>query len=86
MDERMMLRRRISAYAFAIWELEVFLDTHPDNQRAMETRKEYQQMLERLKAEYEKAYGPYILYSADVQGDRWTWIDDPWPWDPQKGE
>ena len=86
MDEKRMLRRRISAYSFAVWELEVFLDTHPDNKQALETRKAYMQTLEQLKAEYQDKYGPYIAYSSDVQGDRWAWIDDPWPWDMQKGE
>lgn len=86
MDKKTALRRRISAYAFAVWELEVFLDTHPDNQRAMETRKAYREMLAQLKAEYEQQFGPYIVTSDDVEGDRWTWVDNPWPWDLQKGE
>lgn len=83
----MMWRRRLSAYAFAVWELELFLDTHPDNRQAMESRTNYRQKMQALKEEYEQKFGPYVCTAADLNGEEhWTWIDDPWPWDMQEGE
>ena len=38
-----------------------------------------------LVAEYEANYGPYIVTDKDVQGERWTWVDGPWPWEYERG-
>ena len=81
MDNNMMMRRRISAYDFTIWELGIYLDTHPQDTRALNRRKQAQAERARLVAEYTSQFGEYITNSNDVTGDRWSWIDNPWPWD-----
>lgn len=81
MDEKTRMQCCISAYDFSIWELELFLDTHSCDTRALEMRKEYQAKREALIAEYECKFGPYIVNSNQVTGDRWSWVDNPWPWD-----
>ena len=77
------MRRRISAVDFAIWEMEVFLDTHPDDARALKVREQYRQKRAELVGEYEMRFGPYVVTSDDVNDSRWTWLDNPWPWDYQ---
>lgn len=81
MSERGQLRRRISAVDFALFELVLFLDTHPDDVRAMRMRDQYKKKRDELVAEYESHFGPYVVTADDVTGDQWTWIDNPWPWD-----
>lgn len=81
MNERGQMRRRISAVDFALFELVLFLDTHPDDIRAMKMREQYMKKREELVAEYESRFGPYVVTTDDVTGDQWTWIDNPWPWD-----
>ena len=34
---------------------------------------------DRLTAEYEKRYGPVTPMANE--GERWKWIDGPWPWE-----
>ena len=35
-----------------------------------------------LIAEYELRCGPYVVTRRDVpNGNRWTWVDSPWPWE-----
>ncbi len=70
------LLKRVSALGFAMYELRLFLDTHPDNQDALEMLKSYKKKYEAVKAEYEKEFGPLTLngYNSD------EWLKDPWPW------
>lgn len=81
MSEREQLRRRISAMDFAIFEIELFLDTHPNDANAMMARSQYRKRRAELVADYEKRFGPYVVTTNDINGQRWTWIDNPWPWD-----
>ena len=80
MDEKAM-RCRIYAYDFSILELGLYLDTHCGDTQALEQRQEYLAKREALIAEYECKFGPYIVNSNQVTGDRWSWVDNPWPWD-----
>ena len=70
------LLKRVSALGFAMYELRLFLDTHPDNQDALEMLKSYKKKYEAVKAEYEKEFGPLTLngYNSD------EWLKAPWPW------
>ncbi len=78
---KMSLKKRIHAYDFAILELGLFLDTHPNNTEALRKRQELQRKRKELVAEYESRFGPYIVKSTQVKGNRWTWVDNPWPWE-----
>ena len=71
------LLRRVSALQFAMYELRLFLDTHPDSMEAKEMMNSYRKKYEAVKAEYEKEFGPLTLngYNSD------EWLKDPWPWD-----
>lgn len=71
------LLRRVSALQFAMYELRLFLDTHPDSMEAKEMMNSYRKRYEAVKAEYEKVFGPLTLngYNSD------EWLKDPWPWD-----
>lgn len=81
MDNRATMMHRIKAYDFAIVEMNLFLDTHPNDCEALTLFKMYQDKRCQLISEYEAMFGPYIETVNDVQGDAFTWICDPWPWD-----
>ena len=85
-DNRMCLKKRIGALDFALLEMEMYLDTHPENQKALQARQIYRQKKAALVAEYEKMYGPYVATTSDIPGDidRWIWINGPWPWELTK--
>lgn len=83
MNER-TLRRKIEAIDFAILETELFLDTHPNDRRAMQTLREYRTRRKGEIANYESRFGKYIVTTDNVDAqDRWNWIDSPWPWERQ---
>ena len=60
--------------AFAAWELRLYLDTHPDDQRA-------QALFARLCREVEDPSYATAFLTGTSCGTRWDWTDDPWPWE-----
>lgn len=49
---------QMQALAFAVQELALYLDTHRDDREALELYRRYQQLLEKVRAEYQKRFGP----------------------------
>jgi spore coat protein JB len=84
-SERMTWEKRISAYDFAVLEMEMYLDTHPYDKLAMDARDAYRCKRNELIEEYEKCFGPYIVTTDDVNGGNcWAWVESPWPWEYRK--
>ena len=81
MDNRTAVLHRIKAYDFAIVEMNLYLDTHPEDLQALTLLKLYVEKRCQLIAEYEAAFGPYVNTVDNVQGNAFTWVKDPWPWD-----
>lgn len=81
MDNCTALKQRINAYQFAVWEMTLYLDTHPQSACALEKYKELRAMRRRLIEEYEEQYGPWMPDSNSVDGECWSWVDGPWPWE-----
>ena len=69
----------LQALDFAIVELALYLDTHREDQGALEVYRKYQELYDRCREVYEKKYGPLNHISARDGG--YTWLDDPWPWE-----
>lgn len=59
--------------AFAAWEMRLYLDTHPSDTVALSL---FQQM---ATAAGEPNYAS--TFATSVAVGRWTWLDDPWPWE-----
>ena len=69
----------LQTMAFAIQELALYLDTHRNDTEALEMYRLYQKMYMDGKNAYEKDHGP--LNHMSVSGDKYRWLDDPWPWE-----
>lgn len=69
----------LQTMAFAIQELALYLDTHRDDNEALEMYRAYQKMYTDGKKKYEKEYGP--LNHMSVSAEKYRWLDDPWPWE-----
>lgn len=76
------LKRKIHELDFAIHELSLYLDTHPQCSRAMGLLCEYRKIRKELIASYESQFGKYIVTTDDVPANGcWEWLKSPWPWD-----
>ncbi len=79
MSERQNLMREIAEYDFAIVELNLYLDTHPNDYMAKQRLSDCEHKSRKLRAEYEEKFGPIIF--RDSPDTRMMWIKSPWPWD-----
>ena len=68
---------QIKSLDFAIIELGLYLDTHPDDQRALCMHREYCKQAKDLKDKYQKMYGPLTIFCPC---NKWRWLEEPWPW------
>ena len=66
------------AYPFAAWDVRLYLDTHPDDAGALET---YRSLCRQAKNAGMPCGGP-ACHIPDDGVSNWTWISDPWPWEP----
>ena len=72
------LLHEIMSLNFAINDLTLYLDTHPNDTKAICLHNEYVQKVSILKEDYEKLYGPLTI---NFISNTWDWIDEPWPWE-----
>lgn len=73
----------VMAYDFAVNDLNLYLDLNPDDKDVFEIFKKYLKEAKKLCKEYEEKYGPLTLRA--VKGNKYDWLDDPWPWDNSGG-
>ena len=74
------LMREIMEVDFVLKELNLFLDTHPDNRHALEKFQRYEILSAKLKEEYQKMFGP-LTPSVNGNLESWEWLCGPWPWE-----
>ena len=63
---------------FAINELALYLDTHPDDEKALCLHRKYCKEAKELKDKYQKVFGPITI---NFPCNKWRWIEEPWPWE-----
>lgn len=78
--EQLKMLVEIQALDFTALDLNLFLDTHPDDQRAFRNFSETVRKSENMKRNYIEKYGPLIATDTATQNS-WNWIDSPWPWE-----
>ncbi len=78
MNEKNQLLSVIKKYDFALKELNLYLDTHPQCRRALSLFNQYKAKRERAVNEYTSKYGAITVLQND---ERWSWTDDPFPWE-----
>lgn len=71
-------------YGFAAHELTLYLDTHPQDSKAIKLRSKYMNMYQQAMAEYESKYGPIELESNLLDQTPWGWNTKYWPWEGEK--
>ncbi len=70
------LLKRLSAVNFAMWDLHLYLDTHPDDTQMLSLWQQYAQKSHALAKEYESENGPL----TPKTGSGACWTKEPWPW------
>lgn len=79
-NEREKLLKNIMAFDFAAIDMNLYLDTHPYDMRAINLHNYYVHQSKVLKDRYERLYGPLTAFSPYPRYP-WKWIESPWPWE-----
>ncbi len=74
----------VMQYAFAINDMNLFLDTHPTDKDALHYLEELIKEEKDAKKEYMEKYGPLTV--TKTKGEEFKWIDNPWPWEEFRGD
>ena len=82
-NDKERLLYQVMAYSFAINDLNLYLDLHPDNKGMLDLFKKYVKEEKELCKEYVNKYGP--LEVNEVMGQKFDWINSPWPWEMRGG-
>ena len=69
---------------FAMIDLEMYLDTNPNDMEALRLFNEYQRKEGKMCREFEMKYGPLTLDSESLNNNTWVWDNGPWPWEVQR--
>ena len=80
-QERRKLLREIGKIDFVVIELNLYLDTHPFDQTAIEKFKDFQKVAAQKKREYAEKFGPLEFGGSIVDNREWKWATQDWPWE-----
>lgn len=69
--------KKLSAAQFTLWELHLYLDTHPGDLQALALFKKSHAKYMVLVSEFEEKYGALTSFNAEGA----EWLKNPWPWD-----
>ncbi len=80
-EEELLIK--ISEAEFALNDLSLYLDLHPDNDFIYNKFKMYVKQYKTYLDEYERSYGPLNLCSS--YSSKYEYYKNPWPWDNDGG-
>ncbi|MFY0546268.1 spore coat protein CotJB [Brevibacillus sp. H7] len=87
MNERMPVDQRfyqmleeLQAIDFVLCELNLYLDTHPQDMDAVNQYNQGVQQRWAIAQQFEAMYGPLMNLGHSYSGFPWQWVDEPWPW------
>ncbi|MRH42371.1 spore coat protein CotJB [Aquibacillus halophilus] len=74
------LLEQIQAIDFVLVELNLYLDTHPQDYDAILQFNNFTYESKQLKKLFEKQFGPLMHFGRSYSNYPWNWDDQPWPW------
>ena len=70
----------LQAALFVMHDLDLYLDTHPDDSEAITQYNEYYKYKKELVAYIEARFGPIEQYAENPTSNQWAWAKAPWRW------
>ena len=81
MNEQAQMLTYVDAYCFGAHDINLYLDTHPNDRAMIELYNQYRNEYENALAQYEKKFGPITVDSEATLAYPWAWNNLPWPWE-----
>ncbi len=79
-NERMRLLNAVNQFGFALSDITLYLDTHPQDQEALDYYRHMNRMYHKASAEFENKFGPLTQFSGQEE-NIWKWSTQTWPWE-----
>jgi len=76
------LLKKVQSYRFAMHDMLLYLDTHPEDKRAFAMYQELAKKAKQAMAEYNEACMSLTPMAA-AKKDTFTWTQSPWPWEKE---
>ena len=81
-SQRRCLLQQINEVSFAVNDMLLYLDTHPEDERALRYFSDVSDRRSKLMSEYAEKYGPLTIDDAAVSNETmWKWSQQPFPWE-----
>ena len=77
--QRMLLE--VQKYRFAMWDLNLYLNTHPTDRNVMMLFNQYRNAYKKAVEDYQNKYGALTVEDTDTNSGYWAWNKSPWPWE-----
>ncbi|MGW9530181.1 spore coat protein CotJB [Paenibacillus terrae] len=74
------LLEKLQTVDFVLVELNLYLNTHPDDLQAIEQFNKLTQERTAIANEYQFLYGPLQNFGRAYSKYPWEWSQSPWPW------
>lgn len=80
-NDREKLLLEVQKYGFAMWDLNLYLNTHPSDRNTMMLFDKYRQAYKQAINDYENKYGALTFDQTNTSKSYWPWNESPWPWE-----
>lgn len=74
------LLEKLQAVDFVLVELNLYLDTHPDDLDALKQFNQLTQERMHMANHFQQLYGPLQNFGRSFSKFPWEWSQVPWPW------
>lgn len=72
----------INKTSFAVNDIQLYLDSHPDCPKGLAFFHEHNQLRNAALKEYSRRFGPLTIETAsECSRNHWEWIHGKWPWE-----
>lgn len=73
--------RELQEVDFVLVELNLYLDTHPNDFHAIDQYNHYVKVRDKIRCKYEAKFGPLTNFGYSFNQYPKGWAEGPWPWE-----
>lgn len=82
-EDRNIGLKKIMELDFALVDLGLYLNTHPEDNYALDLYNQIAKKADICRIDYEKKFGPLCSFRSCNKKNFWQWIENPWPWEKE---